>query len=123
MPCEPDTVSYEELQEALGRLIHGEEWTTYRVPTVVAKAGAWVQDRLPFGPDPFIKPWMIDRAADHYELDISRARRLLGWDPKRSLRDTLPKMVAALRHDPAAWYKAYKLDPREIEAVEAEHER
>ena len=52
---------------------------------------------------------MIDRAADHYELDISRARRLLGWEPKRSLRDALPKMVAALKQDPAGWYAAHKL--------------
>jgi nucleoside-diphosphate-sugar epimerase len=120
---EPETVSYEDLQDTLGRLIHGEEWTTYRVPAAVAKAGAWVQDQLPFGPEPFIKPWMIDRAADHYELDISRARGLLGWEPKHALRDTLAQMVAALKRDPAAWYKANKLDPREVEATGAGHER
>lgn len=108
---EAETMSYEELQEAFGRLIHGKDWATYRVPAAVAKAGAWVQDHLPFGPEPFIKPWMIDRAADHYELDISRARRLLGWEPRHSLRATLPRMVAALKRDPAGWYEAHELDP------------
>jgi len=108
---EPDTVSYGDLQEELGRLLHGEAWNTYRIPAVIAKAGAWVQDNLPFGPEPFIKPWMIDRAGDHYELDISKARVLLGWEPKRSLRATLPKMVEALKRDPAGWYKANHLDP------------
>jgi nucleoside-diphosphate-sugar epimerase len=106
---EPETMSYDELQKLLGLLIHGASWATYRVPAAVAKAGAWVQDHLPFGPEPFIKPWMIDRAADHYELDIARARALLGWEPKHSLRETLPKMVAALKQDPAGWYAAHKL--------------
>ncbi len=108
---EPEALGYAELQETFGTLIHGEAWATYRVPPAVAKAGAWVQDNLPFGPEPFIKPWMIDRAADHYELDITRARRLLGWEPKHSLRATLPKMAEALKRDPAGWYAANKLDP------------
>jgi nucleoside-diphosphate-sugar epimerase len=108
---EPETVSYGELQDGFGRLLHGQKWTTYRVPKLVAKAGAWVQDRLPFAPDPFIKPWMIDRAADHYDLDITRARTLLGWAPRHSLRAALPVMVEALKRDPARWYRANKLEP------------
>jgi hypothetical protein len=74
----------------------------------LAKAGAWVMEKLP-GADPFLKPWMIDRANDHYALDITRARTLLGWKPKRSLRETLPKMVAALKADPAKFYEENKL--------------
>ncbi len=66
---------------------------------------------MPFGKDPFIKPWMIPRADDHYALDITRARTALNWKPIRSLRDTLPKMVAALQADPPGWYRANKLDP------------
>jgi hypothetical protein len=56
------------------------------------------------GQEGFVKPWMIDRANDHYALDITRARTLLGWEPTRSLRQTLPKMVAALMTDPVGWY-------------------
>jgi nucleoside-diphosphate-sugar epimerase len=67
-----------------------------------------VQDKLP-GEDPFIKPWMIDLADEHYELDITRARKLLGWNPKRSLRDTLPKIVDSLRSDPQGFYEANNL--------------
>jgi len=66
-------------------------------------------EKLP-GADPFIKPWMIDRANDHYALDITRARTLLGWEPKRSLRATLPKMIAALKLDPLGWYRENKLE-------------
>jgi nucleoside-diphosphate-sugar epimerase len=107
---EPETLSYDELQRELGRLIHGEEWETREIPKAVAKAGAWVQDALPLGEEPFIKPWMIDLADDHLELDITRARTRLGWEPERSLRRTLPRMVAALEADPAGWYRENKLE-------------
>ncbi|MEO8505784.1 MAG: NAD(P)-dependent oxidoreductase, partial [Acidobacteriota bacterium] len=63
------------------------------------------------GKTQFIKPWMIDRAADHYAIDLTRARTLLDWEPTRSLRATLPKMVAALKVDPLGWYKENKLEP------------
>ena len=105
---ESETLSYDELQRTLGRLIHGEDWETRRVPKAFAKTGAWLEDAVPFH-DAFIKPWMIDLADDHFELDITRARTLLGWEPRHSLRETLPKMVAALKADPAAFYRENKL--------------
>ena len=83
------------LQAALGRLIHGEEdWATLAVPKAVAKAGAWVEERSePVVPDaidqgekPFIRPFMVDMADDHYALDISRARDLLDWQPAHTIR-------------------------------------
>ena len=110
---EPEPLSYDEVQHTLARLIHGEHWETLEVPgplAPLAKAGAWVMEKMP-GADPFIKPWMIDRANDHYALDITRARTLLGWEPKRSLRETLPKMIAALKADPLGWYRENKLEP------------
>ncbi len=107
---EEETLSYDALQRAFGRLLHGEDWETREIPKGVAKVGAWLQDAVP-GEEPFIQPWMIDLADDHFALDVSRARRLLGWSPKLSLRKTLPKMVAALRDDPAAWYRDNKLEP------------
>jgi nucleoside-diphosphate-sugar epimerase len=106
---EPETPSYETLQRELGRLIHGEEWETRQIPKAVAKAGAWLQDQVP-GEEPFIKPWMIDLADDHYELDVSRARAIIGWEPKHSLRATLPRMIEELRADPSEWYRTNQLD-------------
>ncbi|MGQ0811913.1 MAG: NAD-dependent epimerase/dehydratase family protein, partial [Nitrospiraceae bacterium] len=111
---EPEPLSYDELQHQFGRLIHDEEWETSQIPKAVAKTGAWIQDMLPVGEDPFIKPWMIDFADDHYALNIDRARALLGWEPKRSLRDTLPKMVSALKDDSIGWYREHKLEPSPI---------
>lgn len=110
---EPEPLSYDELQHTFARLIHGEEWETLEVPgalTPLAKAGAWVLEKLP-GADPFIKPWMIERANDHYALDITRARTLLGWEPQRSLRGTIPKMIAALKADPPGFYRVNDLEP------------
>jgi len=113
---EPETLSYDELQREFGRLIHGPEteWETHQIPKTLAKTGAWFQDLAPVeavtGAEPFIKPWMIDLADEHYALDISRARQLLGWEPKHSLRATLPKMAAALQADPLDWYRKNNLE-------------
>jgi nucleoside-diphosphate-sugar epimerase len=108
---EPEPLSYDELQRTFAWLLHREpDWETTRIPKSVAKAGAWVQDVIPGIEEPFIKPWMIDLADDHYALDITRARRLLGWEPRRSLRETLPRMIESLRADPTGWYRDNKLE-------------
>lgn len=106
---EPETLSYDDLQRAFGDLIHGEEWETQAIPKALAKAGAWLEDQVP-GEEPFVKPWMIDLADDHYALDIGRARQILGWEPQRSLRETLPRMVSVLKADPLLFYKKNKLE-------------
>lgn len=108
---EPETLTYDELQHSFGRLIHDEEWETREIPKTLAKTGAWIQDETPFVEEPFIKPWMIDLADDHYALDITRARTMLDWEPKRSLGETLPKMIQALKANPLEWYKENKLKP------------
>jgi nucleoside-diphosphate-sugar epimerase len=120
---EPETYSYEHLQQALGWLIHGEaDWVTRQIPKALAKTGAWVQDQIPGLEDPFIKPWMIDLADDHYELDISRARTLLGWQPQHRLIDTLPHMVEALQADPVGWYKQHHMTPPADVERESRHD-
>jgi nucleoside-diphosphate-sugar epimerase len=88
---EPEVMGYGELQTEIGRLINGENWQTWEIPKPLAKAGAWVEEDV-LGEDPFIRPWMVDIADDNYAINISRARELLGWEPKHSLRETLPLM-------------------------------
>ena len=97
---EPDAIGYGALQDELGALLHGEEdWTTLRLPKPLAAAGAWAQAKLePVIPDvvdggekPFVKPFMVAMADDHYALDIGRARELLGWEPRHRLIDWLPR--------------------------------
>ena len=119
---EPDPMGYDELQDAIGQLVHGEkEWTTLRIPKAAAKAGAALQQKLePVIPDavdhgrkPFIRPFMITLADDHYALDIGRARELLGWEPRHRIRGTLARLVASLKRDPPAWFRSHGLDPPE----------
>ena len=106
--AEPDLMSYADLQDRIGELIHGKEWPTIRIPAAVAKAGAWVKDKVS-EEEAFIKPWMIDLADDHYPVAIARAQARLGWTPRRRLRDTLPVMIAELKRDPRRWYEQNKL--------------
>lgn len=102
---EAKTLSYNELQNKISKLLFDKSYLTIRIPKIIAKIGAWLQCMIPFRPKPFIRPWMIDFADDHYEMDISKAKKILGWEPKRSLEETLPKMIASLKKDPIQWYK------------------
>ena len=109
---EMETLSYDELQHTFMRQIHNESYEAYSVPGPIAKIGAWVEDTV-LGEKPFIKPWMIDRANDHYALDISRAGKLIEWVPQHTLRKAIPKMVASLKANPLKFYKENDLEPPE----------
>lgn len=140
---EPDGVAYQTLQDRLGRLIHGEsDWATLTVPKTLAAAGARMEaasepvvpDALDRGEGPFVRPFMIAMADDHYALDTTRARELLGWRPRHRLLDTLPCIIAALKSDPPGWYEAHGITlphwlriaaehGAEAEALRAQHEK
>ena len=117
---EPNAMGYDALQDELGYLMHGvDDWPTMRVPKPIAAAGAWAHGKLePVIPDaidggeaPFIKPFMITMADDHYALDIRRAHDVLGWKSQHRLKDELPRLVAALKKDPAGWYETNGVTP------------
>ncbi|PEQ13642.1 DNA polymerase III subunit epsilon [Novosphingobium sp. PC22D] len=117
---EPFAPGYDALQDEIGELVHGKDaWETIKVPKPFAKAGALAQEKLePVIPDaidqgepPFIRPFMIDMADDHYALDIKRTEDWLGWRPRHRLQDELPAMIANLKADPAAWYERNKITP------------
>lgn len=117
---EPHAVGYDAIQDALGRALHGaEDWPTLRVTKRFASAGARAQavlaavipDAIDRGETPFVKPFMVKMADDHYALDIRRAADLLGWRPRHSLKDELAGMAEALKADPAGWYRTHKIPP------------
>jgi len=119
---EEDVMSYEELQDRLGELIHGKQWPTIRIPKPAAKAGAWVKDKLARSEEeaPFIKPWMIDLADQNYPVDIRKAQLRLDWKPRRTLRATLPAMVECLKTDPRGWYEENGLPvPDDLQPAES----
>lgn len=126
---EPDTLSYDALQNRIGELIHGaEKWETLTLPATLAKLGAKLEmasepavpDAFDQGEKPFIRPFMIDMTSDHYALDISHARHLLGWEPQHSIHDKLPVLIDTLKKDPLGWYHANGITPPPwIEAADA----
>lgn len=120
---EEDVMSYQDLQETLGELIHGKQWPTIRIPKVLAKAGAWAKEALAGDEGVFIRPWMIDLADQNYPVNLHRSRERLGWEPQHRLRQTLPEMVRNLQSDPRHWYQQNKLplpDPSSGDAQRAE---
>lgn len=108
---EPETVGYGEMQDLIGRELHGHDWRTIRIPPIVARVGAWVREKNPFGEDPFIRSWMVDRASDHYDLDIATAREQLGWNPRHTVATTIPDMIERLRSDRDGWYAENGMRP------------
>jgi nucleoside-diphosphate-sugar epimerase/uncharacterized membrane protein len=112
---EEETLSYEQMQKRIGRLVHDEEWRTLSLPKGLTKAGSWLQTEV-LDQETDIRPWMVENSDDHYEIDISRARKLLGWQPRHSLGDTLPEMIRRLKADPTDWYQKNKLHPAVVAA-------
>ena len=117
---EPFAPGYDTLQDRIGELVHGaQDWATIKVPAPLAKVGAAAQnaaepivpDAIDQGEKPFIQPFMISMADDHYALDIKRAEDWLGWRPKHRLEDELAGMVANLKRDPQAWYARNGITP------------
>ena len=102
---EPKVLSFQDLQNDIGLLLHGKKWWTFRIPKFIAKIGAFLQHTLPFMKKSFIKPWMIDLADDHYDVDILKAKKVLNWEPMHVLKNCLPKIIQALQKDPVHWFK------------------
>jgi nucleoside-diphosphate-sugar epimerase len=111
--AEAEAIGVGDMQCTLGRLIHDEPWETREIPKAVAKAGAWVENEL-MGEHTFVRGWMVDIADDHYEVDTSRAQRLLDWRPAHALRTSLPTIVARLKADPMGWYRSNKLNAARV---------
>ncbi len=111
---EEEVMSFQALQNRIGNLIHGKEtWNTISMPKSIAKPGAWVEeksepvvpDAIDHGTKPFIRPFMIDMASDHYDLDVSKVKTDLDWQPKKRIYEGLEKIVDNLKQDPANWYQ------------------
>ncbi|MES2060525.1 MAG: NAD(P)-dependent oxidoreductase [Bacteroidota bacterium] len=101
-----ETLSYQELQDIISKQLSGKKAEIISIPKWFAKAGAFMLNI--FG-KAFIKPWMIDLADDHFELDSDKAKKLLGWKPRHGLRETLPEIVNNLKANPENFYKVNKL--------------
>jgi len=116
---EEKAIGISALQQRIGCLLHGETWKTVEIPAALAKAGARVETDI-LGIEPFVRPWMVDIANDHYALDISQARQWLNWSPRHDLEADLPKLIDGLKADPLHWYEANRLNTARVAAQAAE---
>jgi nucleoside-diphosphate-sugar epimerase len=107
--AEPETVSYGELQRVIGLLCYGEECKTWSIPKWVAKLVIRISEKTPFFSKIDVKEWMIDQADHNYCCDISLIQDKLGWAPKHTFRQTLPKMITTLKENPLTWYRENSL--------------
>jgi len=106
---EENVVTFREIQKLAGMEIHKRPWPAIKVPAFVAKTGAAVMDKLPFMREPFIKPWMVKHADEHFDVDTTKLKRHIDWAPKKNLREVLPVMIESLKRDPDEWYKINKI--------------
>jgi UDP-glucose 4-epimerase len=76
-----------DLADALG-------WYSVPVPDLAVDAAAELVARLPFIPD---EAQWIESGRRPVIMDTTRARTLLGWEPRHDARETLRQMVSAVR--------------------------
>jgi UDP-glucose 4-epimerase len=80
----------------LGRLLHARP---VRVNPALLRAAADVTWRLRLQPTP---PGWVDLALGVPIMDTGRARRELGWEPRRSSGDALLELIAGMRENAGA---------------------
>jgi len=104
--AEPDFVTYGELAQIAGPLLHERGAVLLPIPKTLAKVGAWVRQHIGGGTEePLDTPWAVNFADLNYPVAINHARERLGWRPQHRLRATLPEMVRRLQQDPRRWYQ------------------
>ncbi len=81
------TLTLADLADALG-------WYSIPVPDLAVDAAAELVARVPFVPD---EAQWIESARRPVIMDTTRARTVLGWQPRHDARETLREMVRAAR--------------------------
>lgn len=92
--CEEGMVPYRELLTGLFRRLRRIRLVPMPglLCTLSAHAIRWLGDRV--GHEFYLQPYFVRMMYERYDADTSKAHRLLGWEPRRRLRDCLPAMVA-----------------------------
>lgn len=106
---EDETMSMREMQNTISNIFYQKNSCIIRIPRLLAQIGSWVECHIPFMEKPFIRPWMIRLADEHFELNISKAKKLFKWEPKHSIRNFLNRMCHDLLKNPEQWYKKNNL--------------
>jgi nucleoside-diphosphate-sugar epimerase len=98
-------VSYRTIHEVASEVFHGRKTPILPVPRALAKLGAWGLAKLgsAVGHRRFIQPWMVEFAGEHFEFDLSKTRRELGWEPTHDLHRRLERILRLAAHHPELW--------------------
>lgn len=107
-------VTYLEIHRAAKRAFGRRPGRVRRIPKFLARAGAHIlvwMGKL-FGKSPFIRPWMIDFAGEHFEFDLRPTRRSLGWQPAGYLGDRLDAMCQRAAIHREIWLAKNEARPR-----------
>ncbi|HXH74246.1 MAG TPA: NAD-dependent epimerase/dehydratase family protein [Bacteriovoracaceae bacterium] len=123
---EENVMSYREIQQECGMLLHKRPWPVIRIPRFVATYGSKMMEKMPYIRTPFIRPWMIPHADEHFDVDLSKSRSVLAWQPEHDLRNKLPVIVSNLKTNPSKWYAINKIEKpfyRPLEWIGSDAER
>jgi hypothetical protein len=106
---EDGAVSHDELYRAATAYIDGRPRRPIHLPKVLCRPGIWVRDIVgrAVGTRPFERTWMADYVDCRMEIDASRTRRRLGWQPtpRLCLLERLPFLLEHRRDNPLEWYR------------------
>lgn len=110
---EAQPVSYKAIHDAASRVFHGRRIPILPVPRALAKLGAWGLGKLgaAVGHRRFIQPWMVDFAGEHFEFDLSKTRRELGWEPTHDLHRRLERILLLAKHHTDLWLQVNDARP------------
>jgi nucleoside-diphosphate-sugar epimerase len=104
---QPQPLTYRELHARCCAALLGRAIPLIQLPPDWVKIGAMIMESLAKVRKQvqFIRPWMIDRAGDHYSLDLTRTRTRLGWVPKRSIQTDLDAILVRALRERQQWMK------------------
>ncbi|MEY4631316.1 MAG: hypothetical protein RIQ81_1436 [Pseudomonadota bacterium] len=105
---QPQPVTYREIHARACSALFGRALPLIQLPPEWAKVGVAILAMVAKArkKPQFIRSWMVDRAGDHYALDLTRARTRLGWVPKKSLQTDLDGMLGRAMRERDRWLKA-----------------
>ena len=101
----PEVVTYAELKKVIGLLCYGEGVEAWTIPKWAAKLAIGLSEKAPMLFETDLTDWIVDNIDVNYTMDTGFSQEKLGWVPRHSFRQILPKMIANLKENPAAWYR------------------
>lgn len=105
---QPQPLTYREIHARSCSAFLGRAIPLIQLPPEWARLGVVILEMIAKARKrpQFIRSWMVDRAGDHYALDLTRARTRLGWVPKKSLQTDLDGMLTRALRERELWLKA-----------------